>query len=331
MNISATGLHAASKMAQAISQNIANSNTPGYRRVDVVTGEMNFSGPGNVPFAPGGVRSSAITQSQPWLDNRLSLAVNQSTHTHAYQQSINQFASVANTDRLEDSFSQLMAASQDAMANLTGSQAVERFKAISKGMVLDMNQYQEQAQRVIDNLKFQQNVARQELVSINELPGDNLDRKNQLYAEISGIQKALDGVIGESVASAQKIIGTAVKDINDKYGKEILAIDAEGKVISDFKEGGDFAALAEYGNQQFNTDLGAIKSKIGVAQRSANSQVEFAQNELEGASQAWNQVYGVDLTQEAIKLRQTETYQQANALALKTASDMTGTLLNMLA
>lgn len=331
LNISASGLAAAQKMAEAINQNIANSNTPGYRRVDIITGEMNFSGPGNVPWSPAGVKATAVTQDQPWLDNRLSLAVSQNTQAKSYGNAISRFADVLNSNKLENSFSEFMASSQEALMNPTNSPVLERFRATMQGMVLDMNQFQDRADQAIKQLEYQQNAARQEIIALNEQPGDHTARKNELYGEISGIQKALDKVISPAITKAKSIIATAVKDINDKYGKDIITIDNQGRVSSQFENGGDFESLSEYGSQQFNSDFGTIKTNIGVALRGASFQQEFTQHELEGAAQAWNEAYGVDLTQEAIKLRETQLYHQANAMAMKTASDMMGTLLNILA
>ena len=292
-------------MAAAVSHNIANAGTPGYRRVDAITAEMNFSGPGNVPFLPAGVRTVITSPDQPWLDNRLALALNQSSTAQGYVTALRDFAIAADTGSMERAFSQFMVASQDALMNPTDSPVVERFQATLQGMIVDFNQFSARVEQAVERLA--------------------------LGPDQSGVQAALRGPIEAARTKISDIMSGAVRDINQAYGEDIIQQDSQGRWQLSFVPGGDFAAVSEYGSQQFNTDLGAVNSELGVAQRGAERALEFAQTELQGAEDAWNQVYGVDLVQEAVKLREIEIYQQANALAAKTASDMIGVLLEAFA
>ena len=322
LNISVTGIQAAQKMASAIGQNIANANTQGYRRVDVITSEMNFSGPNNIPFLPAGVMATAVTPDKPWLDSRLNMAVNQNTQAQSYLNSLQDFSSSINLEAIEKRFSEFMGVSQDAMLIPT-SQTLERFRASLDGLIIDINQFTNLVENSIKRLNQQRELIQKELQSET-----NILNINDLQGKLTGINKALN-TINNTSDNVNNIIANAVNDINDAYGIEIIKND-NGKYISDFNPNGDFQSLTEYGSQQFNTDIGTEKSMLGIAIRDAISSKEFANTELQGASEAWDNAYGVDITSEFLKLKQVESYHQANVMAAKVASDMTGTLLNIL-
>lgn len=315
-------------MAAAVSQNISNAGTPGYRRVDIVTSEMNFSGPGGVPFAPGGVSTSVRRNDQPWLDGRLQMATSQNAGALGYQNALADFAGAADTSWMEQSFSDFMATSQDALMNPTNSEVIARLQASLGGFVMSVNQFEERVNQSLDRLQQQQGFIAQEL-SVDGLdPARNLE----LQGELQGISRAMNGPIQDILSDINNILSAAESDINSAYGIDIVGRDDNnGRMTSNFQEGGDFQGLTEYGSQGFNTDLGATQSALGVALQSAQNNLRFASNERDAAMEAWDAAYGVDITQEAIKLREIEIYQQANAMVMRTASEMMGTVINIMA
>jgi len=315
-------------MAAAISQNVSNAGTQGYRRVDVITSEMNFSGPGNVPFLPGGVSTQAVTQDQPWLDGRLNMAVSQDAAAQGFQTTLRDFSEAADTSGMERAFSNFMAVSQEALTNPTNSEVIARLQATLGGFVVSVNQFEE---------RVQQSLARQEAqqqFTADELGAENIDpmRSNELMGEMQGRSRALNGPILDIMTDINNILAQVETDINSVYGKDIIGRNpSNGRMVSNFEEGGNFTALSEFSSQQFNTDLGATQSALGVALQSAENNRQFTQSEVQGAQQAWDDVYGVNLTQEAVKLKETQLYQQANAAVFKVASEMTDTLISLMA
>lgn len=343
-SIGLSGIRVANEVTKMLSHNIANANTPGYKRLENHNYEINFSGPNNKPFLPGGVGTNIVSgNNYPWLDNRYNDALGAKAEADAVKEGVDQLEKITTDETLEKAFSTFMNASHDLKYNpnepvykerfdLAGEAFVERLNALDNSFAdaqtditekIDLNNIRLQnLQSQLQSLTSQTNS--EDVVSeINYLK----QQISQVTGSISGYQKVLQKIVPPVTAMYSQAKADVIDGSNNSYQTEIISTGANGytwnrEPINNIND------LVEFGNQKFNKDLGRIKTVIGSLQENANIGASYGDSTLSAAADAYNSAYAVDIEEQAIKLKEYERYYEANMLVIKTADNMLGTLLD---
>lgn len=346
MNIGASGLQTTQKVMDMLSHNIANAATPGYRRLENSNFELNFSGPDNKPFLPAGVDTRIAANALPWLDKRMNDALADKAMNDAVAEGVSELENLTSDETLETAFSAFMNASQDLQTepnnpifkerfNQTGQQftdAINRvdglFSQASKDIQrkVDLNAIRlEQLQRKMSELTSQPNTE-QVVSEMNYLK----QQISQVTGSLAGYNKVLNGIIPPVTALYNQAKTEVIDGVNTSYGKPLIQSNTTTNQYDWHNQpNGDIQSIVEFGSQKFNWDLGRIKTVVGSMMESADIGATFSGQNMEATQAAYDSAYGVDLTDQAIKLQQYQRMYEANAKVVQTADRMLGTLLDI--
>ena len=344
MNIGLTGLQTAQKVVDMLSHNIANADTPGYRRLENHNYEINFSGPDNNPFLPAGVGTTIETATVPWVDLRYLDALKDNGYNEAVNDGLGKYASVVDDNQLSDSFTKFMSAAHDLQYNPTNLSVHEQFDQAGQNFVDNLNRVDNLFQQAQESIVQVKSLSQIELDTIQERlsklasenPTDGVvteinylkQRVSQLTGTISGYNDVLQSIIPPILATYQAIKEEVVAGVNDSYGENIIT-GGSGQYGWTYVLGGDAVKLTEFGNQKFNHQIGALKTKVGAMMSTAENALAYGQSDLAASSSAYSDAYGVDLADQAVKMAQYQRFYEANAAAVRVADGLIGTLLNI--
>ena len=341
--VSLTGLQGAQKAMDSVQQNIANVNTPDYKKLDALFTAMDFSGPNNVPFNPGGVKTDIITSGDPFTDNRVNAAKGQAAYDAAFTSGLQQLNDGVKTAPVEKAFSEFMNATQDLQTNPQDPVKQTAWKNTGQAFSTALQALGDQFTAVSSNIQNQVSLKQIELknlqASMSQLTaGPNTPESQSklntmqqqvlmLTNSIAGYQKVISGVIPPIYSMYTNAAEQAVLGSNESYGQVIL--DVNGGFKFDPNNMGNVKALTEFGNQLFNQQMGVMNTEMGSQLNSEKNVNDAAQAALATALSDQKAVSGVDLAEQAVKMVQYQNMYNANAKAIQVQNEMLGTLLNI--
>jgi flagellar hook-associated protein FlgK len=345
-SIGVSGVKTAQKVTDMISHNIANIDTPGYKRLDNHNYEINFSGPDNKPFMPAGVDTTISSNDYPWLDKRMNNALAEKAMADAVKEGTDEVARVASDSTLSESFTNLMNATQDLQANPNDQVVAEAFHQAGEAFTKQMNRVDKAFEDVtstlqekIDFNQIRMDALQAQMAQITKNPSavgeDAIAQMNflkQQLAQVSGTIEGYNKVLSKIIPPVTTVYAQAKQDViqgtNNSYGKELISTGAT-EYSWNRENGGDIVALTEFGSQQFNKDMGRAATIAGSLQEAATIDANFGSSNVDGAKAAYDSAYGVDMTEQATKLLQYQRIYEANTKVIQAADNMIGSLLDI--
>lgn len=344
-NIGVSGLQTTQRVIDMLSHNIANADTPGYKRQENHNREVNFSGPDNKPYLPAGVTTSISSNDQPWIDKRMNDALRDKAESDAVKDGVDGLERITSDSTLEKTFTDFMNASHAHMQFPDDPVRAQVFQDTGQAFTNALNRVDGQFAQVKQDIviKMDLNQVRMQALQsrLQDLAGQpntegNVDEINYLKQQISQVTGNINGynrVLSEIIPPVTGVYEKAKQDVidgaNASYGK--ILISKQQDYAWENATGGNTQALVEFGNQKFNFDIGRLKTVVGSMQESANISNSFRQQNVDYAQQTYDQAYGVDLADQAVKMQQYQRLYEANAQVIKTADNMMGALLNIFA
>ena len=282
-NVSLSGLLGAQKAMDSVSQNISNVSTPDYKRLDAMFTAMDFSGPNNVPFNPGGVKTDIVTAgtNDPFANAQLTNALNNAAFTAAYNDGIQKLADGISTANAEKTFSDFMNSSQDLMTNTSDPVKQEAFKLAGQAFSTELkglgDQFTTVTRSLMANRDFKQiqlTNLQQAMSALTAQPSTEASKAaveamarqvSMLTSSINGYNEVISKVIPPitsmyTVAAEKVVLGS-----NESYGQ--IMLDVRGGFNFDANNIGDVKKLTEWGSQAFNQDMGVINTNIGSSSK----------------------------------------------------------------
>jgi hypothetical protein len=318
-NISASALRTADKVTAMISQNIANADTPGYRRLENRNYEINHSGPDNKPFLPGGVGTDIFRTGDQWTDRRFLNALYNKSQADAENEGVRELDRIATDTSLEEAFTAFMSASQDLMANPKDIVYQERLQQTGEHFVSQLNRLSNDFSAIkntirekIDLNNIQLNSIQDQLAALaKKTPSEDVVSEiNYLKQQLSRVTGTLDGynkvlrsIIPPIETMYREVTEKVVAGTNESYSGTLIENDGEKW---QWNRGvlGDIVSLTEFSSQGFNKEIGRIKTVIGSLAEQLGVAADAGASALSGAQSAYDAAYGVDLVQQSIKLKE---------------------------
>lgn len=344
-NVSLTGLLGAQKAMNAVQQNISNVSTPDYKRLDAMFTAMDFSGPNNVPFSPGGVKTDIVTAgaNDPFANVQLTNALNNAAFTAAYNDGVKALADGISTANAEKTFSDFMNSSQDLMTNTKDPVKQEAFKLAGQAFSTELKGLGDQFATVTRSLtanrdykQIQLTNLQQALSSLTAQPATDASKAavESLARQVSILTNTINGyneVINKVIPPITSMYVVAAEKVvlgsNESYGQIMLNV--RGGFNFDANNIGDVKKLTEWGNQGFNQDMGVINTHIGSNANIVNMVDGAAQEAALNQQKSYDALVGVDITEQMVKMAKYKNMYDANAKAIQVQNEMLGTLLNI--
>jgi flagellar hook-associated protein FlgK len=153
------------------------------------------------------------------------------------------------------------------------------------------------------------------------------DQITTLNGTLSGYRKAMAQSIPIVQNAFQSATDAVVTDINSRNGAELITS------TNSWNAAGynDLNALADSQVSIFGDDIGTAKAIAGSNANTSLLGVRYTTADFTSAAAASDKAYGVDLTEELVKLKQYQNLYEANMQVFSTADQMLGTLLNVVA
>jgi len=214
-HISLSGLMAAKAAMDATAQNVANVNTPGYSRQEVVLGALNDGGPSQSRAGTGvevsGVRrfSSMFANAQLWLsESKLSYADTLSSAFHNVEDLIGESVRTVAT-AMDDFFGGLYDASVEPQSIALRQQVIAQAEATA----LEFN-------------ALSSSIDRQSLAIKNQFEGDIELLNNQLQ-QIAELNLKIERLIGQEAnpSAAQDQRDILIKDVSQLIEVRVEELD----------------------------------------------------------------------------------------------------------
>jgi len=340
-NIGLSGLQTSQKVIDMLSHNIANADTPGYKRHENHNFEINFSGSDNKPYMPAGVGTTISSNDFPWLDKRMSDALQEKAMNDAVQEGVSDLEKVTTDDTLEKSFTAFMNASQDLLANKNDPVLKEALNQTGQAFVANLNRVDKSFSDVGTTLQQKIDLHQIRIDTLQQQMSELATKSNtkDVVAEMNYLKQQLSQATG-SLAGYNKVLQSilppvtgiyeaakteVINGINASYGGDLISSGFSWNNLT----GGNIDKLVEFGSQKFNMDLGRLKTIVGSMLESANIGSNFSSQNLNATQEAYESAYGVDLVDQSVKMKQYQRMYEANAQVIKTADAMLGTLLNI--
>lgn len=341
-SISASGLNAFQKAIDATSQNIANADTPDYKKVYAIFDSLDFSGINNKPFMPGGVDVNINKASDPILENRYSKALGEAAYTDAYKEGTTLIQDFINTKDVEKSFSDFMNATQDLNVNNNDPVLREAWNNAGKVLQEQLSKMDDEFTSVTNIITHKIDLTQIELTDIQAQMSkltagphtpETIEQLNamsnqvlMLSNSIKGYNDILNGVIPPLSSAFTAAKKNAMDGINNSYGQSIID---NISFNVDPNNMGNVLKLTEFGSQQFNTDMGVISTMIGSKVNSASMIDNARQTELHSVQKEFHERLGVDIAKETINAAKYQRYYEANAKMLQVQDNVIGSLLSI--
>jgi len=214
-NISLSGLMAAKAAMDATAQNVANVNTPGYSRQEVVLGSLNDGGPSQSRAGTGveisGVRrfASMFANAQLWLsESKLSYADTLSSAFHNVEDLIGESVRTVAT-AMDDFFGGLYDASVEPQSIALRQQVIAQAEATA----LEFN-------------ALSSSIDRQSLAIKNQFEGD-IELLNNQLEQIAELNIKIERLIGQEAnpSAAQDQRDILIKDVSQLIEVRVEELD----------------------------------------------------------------------------------------------------------
>lgn len=335
--IGLSALQTAEKIENMLAHNIANADTPGYKKLvehnqEVLHGSQ-----------LGGVTTNIARASNPFLDYRLTAALGDAAEADAFNSGLKVLNDNVKTQTTEEAFSAFMNASQDLNVNPTDTSRQAAFDEAGKNFSTQLSALGDQFAAVTSQVTSMRDLTQIELDEIQQQMSEitagpnteeaqtqleNLSRQVMMRTRtIAGYNKVLAGVIPPITSMYTTARDKVVDGANQSYGQNL--IDTNGNFTFDANNIGNVKALTEFGSQQFNKDIGTINTVMGSKMNSSTSTDKLYNDILSGVQAEFKEQLGVDIVAETLRSKQYQQMYEAAAQIIKTQDEMMGTLLNI--
>lgn len=340
-SIGVSGLKMANTVTSMLSQNIANIDTPGYRRHENHNFEINFSGPDNKPYLPSGVGTTISSNDYPWLDRRYGDAMTDKAEKDAIVDGVNAIENITSDSTLSEAFTSFMNASQDLMANPNDQIIKENFNLTGENFVKQLNRVDGEFESVkstiqekIDLNTIRLNALTDTVEKLTTQPNtetvvSEMNFLKQQIAQVTGSISGYNRVLSKIIPPITGVYDQAKQEVisgtNSSYDQDLITDQYTWNRVPF----GDINSLVEFGSQKFNKDLGRLATIAGSLQEAAEVDSAFGSSTLESVQSEFDAAYKVDLEDQAVKLLQYQRIYEANLKVIQTADNMIGSLLNI--
>ena len=346
-NIGLSALQVAQRVEDMLSHNIANMNTPGYKKLENHNFEVfypNQAGGSVQSYQLGGVGTNIYRTSNPFADFRINAAMGDAAEAAAFNDGLKQLGAAIITKPVEEAFSTFMNSSQDLMVNPQDPVRQAAFKEAGQTFSTALQDLGNKFDEVTRQITYVRDMTQIELDNLQEAMShitsgpateeamadlDNLAKQALMKSRsIQGYNKVLSGVIPPIYSMYARARDEVVDGSNTSYGQSLIDINGG---FFDAANVGDVKTLTEFGSQKFNKDMGVINTTVGAKLNASDLLDGSAQGILDAAQAAYDAAYGVDLAEQATKMLQYQRMYEAATAIIKTQDEMLGTLLNIMA
>ncbi len=332
MSTAASGLFAQRDVIDAISKNVANVNSEGYKRLETSTQAID-----------GGSNVQAVirTNTAPWVDNNLRIRGQELSTDVAVKDGVDRVDNLIMNSNVERAFSDFQTASKNLQAFPESKQYLQEFNSAGYGLNAAINQtansfaeLQAGVKQRMDLDQMRLDGLKQQLIQISSKGVVNSDNANQvsmiqqqiasLTGSVEGYNRFLNSIVPPLIKDYTTITGDLKDKINAAAGENLFV---DGKwvnatAVKNIDINNDPKVL------EFPDEVGRMKTLIGSLGNKSILDTKFSQNNFDQASRDFNREYGVDLEQQTVKLLQAQRLYEANAKVLQASDGMIGTLLN---
>lgn len=336
-NIALTGLSMNKRVIDAVSNNIANADTTGYRRLENNNYEL-------APMAGSGSGVSTFISraSDPTVDANLTRSRFKLAEETALQEGTDAANTVATNTNIDGAYTALMNATKDLQLDPTNTALQSVFDAAGQDFAKAMGITQQgftdakatlQQKMSLANIQLQG--LQRKLTDLSASGSDGAyveanyikDQITTLQGTISGYTKAITQAIPVTEAAFKTATDNVTTDINTKAGVTLIG---PGNTWN----AGVFGNTNALANTTVTTFADAVGTAKAIAGSNANTSllgVRYATADYTSASAAADKAYSVDMASELVKLKQYQNLYDANMQVFATSNQMLGTLLNVMA
>ena len=335
-NISLTGISMTKRVIDSISNNIANADTEGYRKL------VND----NYELSPGlhsgmGVDTFIARASDPILDANLRKARFKMAEEVALQEGADAANTVATNTNIDGAYTAFMNATKDLQFNPTSAALQTVFDSTGQDFTEAIQITEQGFSSVKSTLQYKSELAqieltglRQKLTDLSASTSDGAyieanyirDKITTIEGTISGYKKAMYQTIPIVESAFNTANDNVIADINMKNGA--VLIDTTKTWIN---APTDINTLANSDIKLYGEDVGTAKATAGSYANTSLLGVRYATADFTSAKSSTDKAYNVDMTNELVKLKQYQNLYEANMQVLATSNQMLGTLLNIVA
>lgn len=336
-NTALTGINMTKRVIDMASNNIANADTQGYRKLQNDNYEL-------APNAGsgGGVSTFISRASDPAVDANLSKARFKLAEETALKEGTDAANMVATNTNVDGAYSALMNATKDLQLDPTNAALQSVFDAAGQDFVKAVGITQQgftDAKATLTQKSALANVELQglqrKLTDLSASTSDGAyveanyikDQITTLQGTMSGYSKAMTQAIPVTETAFKSATDKVATDINTKAGATLIGADNTWNA----NVFGDTNALANSNVTTFGDDVGMAKAIAGSNANTSLLGERYATADFTSAASASDKAYGVDMTAELVRLKQYQNLYDANMQVFSTANQMLGTLLNVMA
>lgn len=333
-NASVSGLRVSQRVIDMVAHNIANAETPGFKRFEEHNFEM-----GPFPYVSG-VGTNIVRAEDALLDDQLQSATTNKQIADTIAESFDAIGAVP-FDDLNTTYSKLMDATHLLLRTPNDTIAQQDFNSSAESFQKSLNSFSDRLEQVKSDITLKMSFANdrvaqiqsrlQELASsgMNETEVDSLKAELlQTTGSINAFRKVLNSII-PPIELAFNTASQFTKDsINSISGQDVFSANNTTNTITDFSTFNE-EGLPEWDSHWFNTEIGRIRSVIGFGAKDADRAAASAGSYLDSVSAEAAGRYGVDLVEQQIKSMRYQRMYEANAQMIKTQDEMLGTLLSI--
>jgi flagellar hook-associated protein FlgK len=334
MSTAASGLFAQRDIIDAISKNVANVNSEGYKRLETSTQSID-----------GGSNVQAVirTNTAPWADNNLRIRGQELSADVAIKDGADRLDNLIMNSNVERAFSDFQTASKNLQAFPESKQYLQEFNSAGYGLNAAINQtansfaeLQSGVKQRMDLDQMRLDGLKAQLTEITSKGVVNSDNANQvsmiqqqiasLTGSVQGYNRFLNSIVPPLIKDYTAITGDLKDKINAAAGENLFV---DGKwvnatAVKNIDINNDPKVL------EFPDEVGRMKTLIGSIGNKSLLDTKFSQNNFDQASKDFNTEYGVDLERETVKLLEAQRLYEANSRVVAASDRMIGTLLDIM-
>lgn len=332
-----TGISMTKRVIDMSSTNISNADTKGYRKLKNDNYEL-------APEAGsgGGVDTFISRASDPTVDANLKKARYALAEETALKEGTDAANIVATNTNVDGAYSALMNAAKDLQFAPTNEALQAVFDAAGQDFAKSVAITKQGFSDIQANLTQKSALAsielqglQRKLTDLSASGGDGSyveanyikDQITTLQGTLSGYSKAMVQAVPITETAFKDSVDNVTTDINTKNGATL--INADGTWNNNAFN--DLNALADSKIITFADAIGTAKAIAGSNANTSLLGVRYATADFTSASSASDKAYGVDMTEELVRLKQYQNLYEANMQVFSTSNQMLGTLLNVMA
>jgi flagellar hook-associated protein FlgK len=340
INSALTGIKTAQRVVDMASNNIANIDTPGYKRLE----NSNFSIPGLSSVGAIGIGVGTIISAtdNPYVENQMQRSQFQIAEKVALKEAADAIADVAKESDVATSYVAMTNAAKDLAFDKNNVALRTVFNATGKDFSAAIKNTSARLDTVsadltnkisLNNIQIQALQAQLAEITKNA-PSDSTpanvnyiqQQLSTLTGSISGYKEALSKIIPPVTAAYTQAVDNVKTDINTRFGTTLL--DSNNNWTSN---AGNITSLADSELSTFGNEFGSVQAEAGSASNSALIGLRYATEEYTASQTQYADTFGVNLTDETLKVMNYQKMYEANAKVFQVADSMLGTLIDIVA